>query len=69
MAGHFETLLAGIVADPAQRIGDLPLLSEAERRQILVEWNGGAPCASPAPPCVLRAVRADRSPAGPPRSR
>jgi len=39
MIGHFQTLLAGIIANPKQRISDLPLLSEAERRQILVEWN------------------------------
>jgi amino acid adenylation domain-containing protein len=39
MRQHFQTLLAGIVADPEQRVGDLPLLSEAERHQMLVEWN------------------------------
>ena len=39
MAGHFQTLLEGIVADPAQTITTLPLLPEAERRQLLVEWN------------------------------
>jgi amino acid adenylation domain-containing protein len=39
MIGHFQTLLEGIVANPEQRIGKLPLLAEAERRQLLVEWN------------------------------
>ncbi|MDX2089002.1 MAG: amino acid adenylation domain-containing protein, partial [Kofleriaceae bacterium] len=39
MLRHFETLLAGIVADPARRIGELPLLTAAERQQMLVEWN------------------------------
>ena len=39
MRGHFQTLLEGIVADPAQRLSDLPLLTEAERQQLLVEWN------------------------------
>lgn len=39
MAGHWQTLLAGIVADPAQHLADLPLLTEAERHQLLVEWN------------------------------
>ena len=29
MLGHFQILLAGIVANPEQRISDLPLLSEA----------------------------------------
>ena len=40
MAGHFQILLEGIVANPDQCISDLPLLSESERRQLLVEWNG-----------------------------
>ena len=39
MAQHFKTLLEGIVADADQRIGQLPLLTEAERHQLLVEWN------------------------------
>ena len=37
--GHYETLLKGIVADPGQRVTRLPLLPEAERHQVLVEWN------------------------------
>ncbi len=39
LAGHFETLLRGIVATPDQRIDRLPLLTDAERHQILVTWN------------------------------
>src|SRR5262249_7982371 len=39
MVGHFQTLLAGTVADPEQRLSDLPFLTEEERRQLLVEWN------------------------------
>jgi len=39
MLGHFETLLKGILAHPASRISELPLLTEAETRQLLVEWN------------------------------
>jgi len=39
LVGHFRTFLAGIVADPGQPIGQLPLLTEAERHQLLVEWN------------------------------
>jgi amino acid adenylation domain-containing protein len=42
MAEHFQTLLAGIAADAGQRLADLPLLAEAERRQLLVEWNATA---------------------------
>jgi len=36
---HWQTLLAGALADPECRISNLPLLSEAERNQILIEWN------------------------------
>jgi amino acid adenylation domain-containing protein len=36
---HFQTLLKGVVADPNSRLSDLPLLTEAERHQLLVEWN------------------------------
>ncbi len=39
MLGHFQTLLEGIVANPEQRIAYLPLLSESELHQLLVEWN------------------------------
>ncbi|HEX6287553.1 MAG TPA: AMP-binding protein, partial [Herpetosiphonaceae bacterium] len=39
MAGHFVTLLDGIVADPGRRLASLPLLSAAERQQMLVQWN------------------------------
>ncbi|HEV2436224.1 MAG TPA: condensation domain-containing protein, partial [Verrucomicrobiae bacterium] len=37
--GYFQTLLEGIAAGPTQKIHELPLLAEAERRRILVEWN------------------------------
>jgi amino acid adenylation domain-containing protein len=40
MLNHFQTLLEAIVADPEQHLLNLPLLTEAERRQLLVEWNG-----------------------------
>jgi amino acid adenylation domain-containing protein/thioester reductase-like protein len=39
MAGHFETLLNQIARDPDQLIADLPILTPAERRELLVEWN------------------------------
>ncbi len=39
MAGHFETLLESIVANPQQRISQLPLLTQPEQHQLLVEWN------------------------------
>ncbi len=39
MFQHFQTLLENIVANPDAHIADLPLLSAAERHQLLVEWN------------------------------
>ncbi|MEA5624654.1 non-ribosomal peptide synthetase, partial [Nostoc sp. UHCC 0251] len=39
MAGHFVTLLEGIVANPEERISQLPLLTEVEQHQLLIEWN------------------------------
>jgi len=39
MEQHFRTLLAGVVANPGQRLSDLPLLTEAEQHQLLVTWN------------------------------
>ncbi|MCV3216971.1 amino acid adenylation domain-containing protein [Plectonema radiosum NIES-515] len=39
MTMHFQTLLAGIIANPDHPIGTLPLLTEAEQHQLLVEWN------------------------------
>ena len=39
MVGHFRILLEGIVANPEQRLSELPILTEAERHQLLVEWN------------------------------
>ncbi|MEH1861773.1 MAG: amino acid adenylation domain-containing protein [Nostoc sp.] len=39
MAGHFEILLSSIIANPQQSVSELPLLTEAERQQLLVEWN------------------------------
>jgi amino acid adenylation domain-containing protein len=42
MIGHFQTLLEGVVAHADRRLSDLPLLSEAERHQLLVEWNATA---------------------------
>ncbi len=38
MLGHYAQLLKAVVADPAQRVWDLPLLTDAETAQ-LVQWN------------------------------
>ncbi|HEY8204732.1 MAG TPA: amino acid adenylation domain-containing protein [Pyrinomonadaceae bacterium] len=39
MMGHFETLLAGIVENQQQKISELPLLTDAERKQLLSDWT------------------------------
>ncbi|MGB7440890.1 MAG: amino acid adenylation domain-containing protein [Coleofasciculaceae cyanobacterium] len=39
MLGHLQTLLVGIVNNPHQCLSELPLLTEPERHQLLVEWN------------------------------
>src|SRR3712207_8637918 len=39
MLGRLEVLLEGVVADPERCLSQVLLLSEAERQQLLVEWN------------------------------
>ena len=43
IALHYQTLLAGIVSNPQERISRLPLLSEIEQKQQLEEWNATDP--------------------------
>ena len=42
MACHYRTLLEAMVADPDQPIAIIPILTDAERHQILIEWNDTA---------------------------
>ncbi|MGZ8222346.1 MAG: non-ribosomal peptide synthetase [Methylobacter sp.] len=51
LIGHFQTLLEGIVAEPEARLSDFPLLTESERRQLLVDWNNTA-TSLPADQCI-----------------
>ena len=39
MVGHFQTLLESIIANPSGRISNLPILTAAERHELLVKWN------------------------------
>src|SRR5437773_6032589 len=39
MLDHWRVVLESIVLNPAQRVSEIPLLTPAERQQILVEWN------------------------------
>lgn len=39
MLGHLQTLLEGMVANSQQKVSELPLLTAAEKQQLLGEWN------------------------------
>ncbi len=66
MAAHWQTLLQGIVADPGQKLEELPLLTETERHQLLVEWNDTAR-AYPQDVCIHQFIEAqvERTPEAP----
>ncbi len=61
---HFVRLLAGAVAAPDARLSALPLLDEAERFQLLAEWNDVPGEASSAGSCLheVFAAQAARTP-------
>jgi amino acid adenylation domain-containing protein len=42
LAGHFATLLQGIAEEPSCRVSALRLLTDDERRRLLVDWNATA---------------------------
>jgi natural product biosynthesis luciferase-like monooxygenase protein len=39
LLGHLATLMEGMADDPGKPLSELPMLTEAERRLQLVEWN------------------------------
>lgn len=51
LIGHFQTLLEGILAHPDARLSELPLLTESDRRQLLLECNNTA-ASFPADKCI-----------------
>jgi amino acid adenylation domain-containing protein len=63
MVGHLQTMLEGIAAHPESRLSELPLLTETERHQILVQWND-TEAAYPADTCFhhLFEAQARRTP-------
>jgi amino acid adenylation domain-containing protein len=65
MLEHFQTLLEGIVAEPDQRLSDLPLLTQPERQQLLLEWNN-TQVAYPKDVCIhqLFEAQVERTPDG-----
>ena len=49
LATHYHTLLEGLLAEPGRDSLQVPLLNEAERHQLLAEWNRPI---SPNPPSL-----------------
>lgn len=41
MLEHYETLLTGAIACPTLSLSELPVLTDTERYQLLVEWSSG----------------------------
>jgi amino acid adenylation domain-containing protein len=63
MSAHYQNLLRDVVRDRDLRIGELSLLDDHERRQILVEWNRTeAPFSSEACIHELFEAQVDRTP-------
>ena len=60
LAGHLQTVLSAIADDPAQPIGELPILTAPERTQLLQFAQG-----QPLPPAAARPT----CPLGPPPAR
>ena len=66
MLGNFETLIQAAVENPDLPLAQLPILSEQEREQVLVEWNRTATDYSRdhPQPCIheLFEIQAEQSP-------
>jgi amino acid adenylation domain-containing protein len=43
LLGHFAALLTALASSPESRLWTMPLLGEAERHQLLIEWTTPAP--------------------------
>src|SRR5881296_3939343 len=39
LLGHLRQLLEGIVTNPTETVGRLPILTEAERKELTIDWN------------------------------
>lgn len=64
LLGQFKHLLEAIIANPEQRLSDLPLLTDAERQRLLVNWNNTS-AALPPPDLALHHLfeaQAERTP-------
>lgn len=64
LLGHVRTLLIGAAADPDSRLGDLPLLTDAEQEQLTAWSRGPARPADPRSLVDLVEEQVDRTPDG-----
>jgi amino acid adenylation domain-containing protein len=51
MAAHFGVLVRSIASSPEERVSRLPILTEDERREVLIDWNA-TDARFPGPECV-----------------
>ncbi|WP_224362170.1 non-ribosomal peptide synthetase [Hyalangium versicolor] len=65
MGEHLSTLLEAAVAHPEQRVSELPLMTEAERQRVLIEWNNTAQPIPPSCAHLLFEAQAERTPDAP----
>jgi amino acid adenylation domain-containing protein len=64
LMGHLATLLAAVSADPGRPLSELSLWTEAERHQVLVDWNDTPDVAIEGPATLHELViaQAERTP-------
>jgi len=65
LATRLRRLVAAMATDPDRTLGELPLLSTAERRLVLDEWQGAATDTRPATLIDLFRAQAERTPDAP----
>jgi len=66
MLGNLQTLLTGVAEDPDCQLSTVPVLADAEQRQILDEWNQTS-CPYPSDKCLHQLIeaQAERLPGSP----
>ncbi|MCL9799575.1 non-ribosomal peptide synthase/polyketide synthase [Pseudomonas sp. AKS31] len=57
LAQHWNALLQAIVAEPTQRIGQLPMLDAGQQQQLLAQWNPER-IEQPLGQCIHQAIEA-----------
>ena len=58
LCGHYRTLVEAVVREPQRNVSKLPMLRDAERHQLLAEWNDTA---APFPAALVHELFAAQS--------